>query len=195
MKLKASEIAECTRGAVTSGSPDTLFTGISTDSRAIRNGDLFVALGGEKFDGHVFVSEAVSKGAAGSIVMREGIHGKGTVITVEIPDRPGRHHGIREPVRRDHRRHHGLYHGKTTVRGCARRSSLSGATASRRKRTTTTSSASPDPVHAATTPWVRGRDEHEPLRESNGFRLSPGPRIDPHQQTPILKRQGHIEVI
>ncbi|HQJ09668.1 MAG TPA: Mur ligase domain-containing protein, partial [Deltaproteobacteria bacterium] len=83
MKLKASEIAECTRGAITSGSPDTLFTGISTDSRAIRNGDLFVALGGEKFDGHVFVSEAVSKGAAGSIVMREGIHGKGTVITVE----------------------------------------------------------------------------------------------------------------
>lgn len=83
MKLKASEIAECTRGTVTSGSPDTLFMGISTDSRSIVKGDLFVALGGEKFDGHVFVAEAVSKGAAGSIVMREGIRGTGTVITVE----------------------------------------------------------------------------------------------------------------
>jgi len=42
--------------------------GISTDSRSVRRGDLFVALRGERFDGHQFVSAVLSKGAAGAIV-------------------------------------------------------------------------------------------------------------------------------
>ncbi len=41
---------------------------ISTDSRAIRSGDLFVALKGERFDGHDFVPAALASGAAGAIV-------------------------------------------------------------------------------------------------------------------------------
>lgn len=42
--------------------------GISTDSRSIRRGDLFVALQGEHFDGHQFVPAVLAKGAAGAIV-------------------------------------------------------------------------------------------------------------------------------
>jgi UDP-N-acetylmuramoyl-tripeptide--D-alanyl-D-alanine ligase len=42
--------------------------GISTDSRSIRRGDLFVALQGERFDGHQFVPAVLAKGAAGAIV-------------------------------------------------------------------------------------------------------------------------------
>lgn len=42
--------------------------GISTDSRSIRRGDLFVALQGERFDGHQFVPVVLAKGAAGAIV-------------------------------------------------------------------------------------------------------------------------------
>lgn len=42
--------------------------GISTDSRSIRRGDLFVALQGERFDGHQFIPTVLSKGAAGAIV-------------------------------------------------------------------------------------------------------------------------------
>ncbi len=83
MKLKAWEIAECTQGSIAAGNPDTSFTGISTDSRSIKEGDLFIALGGENYDGHVFVSEAMAKGAAGAVVMKEGVRGKGTVISVE----------------------------------------------------------------------------------------------------------------
>ena len=83
MKLKAWEIAECTRGTVVSGSADTIFTGVSTDSRTVGAGDLFIALGGENFDGHVFVAEAISKGASGAVIMREGLRGKGTIISVE----------------------------------------------------------------------------------------------------------------
>src|SRR5574341_1051081 len=41
---------------------------ISTDSRAIRAGDLFVALKGERFDGHDFVPAVLIGGAAGAIV-------------------------------------------------------------------------------------------------------------------------------
>ncbi|HEX9155418.1 MAG TPA: UDP-N-acetylmuramoyl-tripeptide--D-alanyl-D-alanine ligase [Nitrospira sp.] len=45
--------------------------GISTDSRSIRRGDLFVALSGERFDGHEFVPAVLAKGAVGAIVHDE----------------------------------------------------------------------------------------------------------------------------
>ena len=41
---------------------------ICTDSRALKPGDLFVALRGENFDGHKFISDAANLGAAGAIV-------------------------------------------------------------------------------------------------------------------------------
>src|ERR1700682_830282 len=41
---------------------------ISTDSRTLKRGELFVALRGENFDGHKFVEAAVKTGAAGAIV-------------------------------------------------------------------------------------------------------------------------------
>ncbi len=36
---------------------DVAFTGVTTDSRAISTGDLFVALRGERFDAHDFVAQ------------------------------------------------------------------------------------------------------------------------------------------
>lgn len=44
------------------------FTGITTDSRAVQPGELFVALRGEKFDGHTYCSKALSQGAAAVLV-------------------------------------------------------------------------------------------------------------------------------
>ncbi|MDY6937442.1 MAG: UDP-N-acetylmuramoyl-tripeptide--D-alanyl-D-alanine ligase [Cyanobacteriota bacterium] len=44
--------------------------GITTDSRSIALGNVFVALRGEKFDGHEFVATAAQKGAAAAIVDR-----------------------------------------------------------------------------------------------------------------------------
>jgi len=49
---------------------DTEFTGVSTDTRTLKHGDLFVALVGPNFDGHSFVNEAAGKGAAGALVSR-----------------------------------------------------------------------------------------------------------------------------
>jgi UDP-N-acetylmuramoyl-tripeptide--D-alanyl-D-alanine ligase len=44
------------------------FTGVSTDSRSLAPGDLFVAIKGDTFDGHDFVSQAFERGAAAAIV-------------------------------------------------------------------------------------------------------------------------------
>jgi len=51
--------------------PDLVFTGVSTDSRKIEEGHLYVALTGTRFDGHDFVADAVSKGASGAVVSRQ----------------------------------------------------------------------------------------------------------------------------
>lgn len=51
--------------------PDALFTGVGTDSRTLRRGDLFVALVGDRFDGHQFLAEALAAGAAGALLARD----------------------------------------------------------------------------------------------------------------------------
>lgn len=43
-------------------------TAVSTDSRSVQQGDIFVALRGEKFDGHRYLNEIASRGAIGAIV-------------------------------------------------------------------------------------------------------------------------------
>jgi UDP-N-acetylmuramoyl-tripeptide--D-alanyl-D-alanine ligase len=45
-------------------------TGVAIDSRAVRSGDLFVALPGERVDGHDFVAQAAVAGAAAALVSR-----------------------------------------------------------------------------------------------------------------------------
>ena len=44
--------------------PNAWFSGVSTDSRSLVPGDLFVAIKGDRFDGHDFVSRAFDRGAA-----------------------------------------------------------------------------------------------------------------------------------
>ena len=51
--------------------PEAAFTGVSTDSRTVREGDLFIALRGERFDGHDFVTEALRGGAQAAVVEEE----------------------------------------------------------------------------------------------------------------------------
>ncbi|MEO0852537.1 MAG: UDP-N-acetylmuramoyl-tripeptide--D-alanyl-D-alanine ligase [Cyanobacteria bacterium J06648_11] len=51
--------------------PASSFRGISTDTRTLRPGELFVAIAGETFDGHEYVRAALEKGAVGAIAERE----------------------------------------------------------------------------------------------------------------------------
>ena len=43
---------------------------VSSDSRGISSGDLFIAIPGDNFDGHSFVAEVLARGAAGAVVER-----------------------------------------------------------------------------------------------------------------------------
>jgi UDP-N-acetylmuramoyl-tripeptide--D-alanyl-D-alanine ligase len=49
---------------------DGVFRGISTDTRSITPGDLFVALRGERFDAHAFLDDALARGARAAVVQR-----------------------------------------------------------------------------------------------------------------------------
>jgi len=66
-------VLKATGGELLAKGKDQRFLGISTDSRTLRPGELFLALVGENFDGHQFVEQAASSGAAGVVVaLKEG---------------------------------------------------------------------------------------------------------------------------
>ena len=62
------QIAKFAGAEIFSGDGKVFIDKISTDSRAVKRGELFVALRGEKFDGHNFVESAAKAGAAGAVV-------------------------------------------------------------------------------------------------------------------------------
>ena len=62
------KIAEFAGSAAFAGDGKIFVDKVSTDSRTLKRGELFVALRGENFDGHNFVESAAKAGAAGAIV-------------------------------------------------------------------------------------------------------------------------------
>jgi len=69
--LSIEEILRATGGTLLQGDPNVYFKGISTDSRTVREGELFFALKGVRFDGHRFAQEALEKKAAGVVIEEE----------------------------------------------------------------------------------------------------------------------------
>ncbi len=65
---------------------DAGFSGVSTDSRTIAAGELFVALKGENFDGHAYVSEVLARGAAGALVSQEFAAGHPDLPLISVTD-------------------------------------------------------------------------------------------------------------
>jgi UDP-N-acetylmuramoyl-tripeptide--D-alanyl-D-alanine ligase len=79
--LSCVEITAMVNGTMTG--PDVAITSVSTDSRVISAGELFIALKGPNFDGSVFVAEVKAKGAAAVVVE----HPVDTDITqIIVPD-------------------------------------------------------------------------------------------------------------
>lgn len=68
MTFILEEILKATGGRLLQGEEKTSFRGISTDSRTVAEGELFIALKGEHFDGHHFAIEALKKKAGGVII-------------------------------------------------------------------------------------------------------------------------------
>jgi len=66
------------------GDPARLYRDISTDTRTLGPGDVFVALEGTRFDGHAFVGRAVAAGCAAIVSRRE--FGDCAVPVYRVPD-------------------------------------------------------------------------------------------------------------
>ena len=65
--------------------PDAQVLRVVTDSRNIRPGDLFVALGGENFDAHDFVAQALASGAVGAVVAPDFVLAGAALLRVADP--------------------------------------------------------------------------------------------------------------
>lgn len=67
-RLPISKIAKFAGTSLSSGDGTILIDKISTDSRTVKRGELFIALRGENFDGHEFLEAAAKEGAVGAVV-------------------------------------------------------------------------------------------------------------------------------
>ncbi len=70
MTLTIADIAGAIGGRLLSGDGGASVSGISIDTRRIAAGELYVAIRGDRFDGHDFVEAALAAGAAGAVVGR-----------------------------------------------------------------------------------------------------------------------------
>ncbi|OPY57712.1 MAG: UDP-N-acetylmuramoyl-tripeptide--D-alanyl-D-alanine ligase [Pelotomaculum sp. PtaU1.Bin035] len=62
------DIAVATGGEIIQGDPGVIINRVSTDTRKIKSGDLFLALKGERYDAHQFLEQAARAGAGGLVI-------------------------------------------------------------------------------------------------------------------------------
>jgi UDP-N-acetylmuramoyl-L-alanyl-D-glutamate--2,6-diaminopimelate ligase len=83
--LRLESLMEGIASGRLSGTQDLIVKEIVTDSRKVRPGGLFVAVPGEKTDGHAFVSDAARRGAVGVVVSRP-VETPDPVTVIEVAD-------------------------------------------------------------------------------------------------------------
>src|SRR5436853_3136273 len=81
MQLKTLAAAISPRQVI--GSLDRNVESVAYDSRRVQRNGLFVALRGEKTDGHAFIGQAIDKGAAAIVAEREEKHPRATCLVVD----------------------------------------------------------------------------------------------------------------
>ncbi len=85
--LTVQEILKATGGTLRAGSEEEVISSFSTDTRTLRPGDFFIALGGKNFDGHAFLSEAIAKKATGLLVSdTASLPSPPPLLTLAVPD-------------------------------------------------------------------------------------------------------------
>ncbi|MCE1245952.1 MAG: UDP-N-acetylmuramoyl-tripeptide--D-alanyl-D-alanine ligase [Firmicutes bacterium] len=81
--IQMNEVLSWTGGTWTGMEKSAGLTGISTDSRTVAPGELFIPLSGENFDGHNYIDTAINKGATGFLSSKpitNGHRDKGGII-------------------------------------------------------------------------------------------------------------------
>ncbi|NUN47357.1 MAG: UDP-N-acetylmuramoyl-tripeptide--D-alanyl-D-alanine ligase [Candidatus Brocadiae bacterium] len=83
LPVELQDLRLVTRGDFVHGTGTGEATGATTDSRAVRKGDVFFAIRGQNTDGHAYVAEALQKGAAAVVIDREiAMPRRGNVLRV-----------------------------------------------------------------------------------------------------------------
>jgi len=67
-EFNASVLESVTKGKRMGSGKEASFLRVSTDSRTVQQGDLFIALKGDQFNGHDFLGDAILKGALGAVI-------------------------------------------------------------------------------------------------------------------------------
>ena len=101
--LTAADIAAATRGRVMSGNAATAIGRITIDSRTLQAGDFFVAITGERFDGHAFVNDVLARGALGVLVherLETGKAGADAPVLIQVDDTTRALQDVARDVRR-----------------------------------------------------------------------------------------------
>ncbi len=73
MILTIEEVLKATGGKLLQGKGNAFVQGISTDSRTVAEGELFIALKGSRFDGHYYALEALKKKAGGVLIEEDKV--------------------------------------------------------------------------------------------------------------------------
>lgn len=83
--MNIRELAQATGGRLVQGDPDRVISHASVDSRRVQAGDLFVAVQGERTDGHLYIDQAVRAGA-GAVLMEQPRPVPAGVPAVQVAD-------------------------------------------------------------------------------------------------------------
>jgi murE/murF fusion protein len=86
LRWNTNHLLKATNGRICSGSLQCLLGSVSTDTRKLVGGDIFIALAGENYDGHDYVLTAVKSGAAAVIIDREVQDLPATVLAIRVPE-------------------------------------------------------------------------------------------------------------
>jgi UDP-N-acetylmuramoyl-tripeptide--D-alanyl-D-alanine ligase len=85
-EITAGKIAEITGGKIEKGNPSVKIKTITSDSREIREDSLFVALSGEKFDGHSFITSLSQEGKISAYLAMKDVEDKGSAVCIKCGD-------------------------------------------------------------------------------------------------------------
>jgi UDP-N-acetylmuramoyl-tripeptide--D-alanyl-D-alanine ligase len=104
MTWTVADIVEATGGRLLSGDGAAAVLGVSIDTRTLKTGELYVAIRGERLDGHDFVEAALAAGAAGAVIGRSmgslapaSVRGRALIV---VPDTTAALQGLARWVRR-----------------------------------------------------------------------------------------------
>ena len=101
LTLLASNVASATGGRILAGDPSSPVGRIVIDSRAVGAGDCFVAIKGERLDGHSFARTAIAAGASSVIVQDAAAARDASAIVIQVDDTTAALQSLARHVRRE----------------------------------------------------------------------------------------------